>query len=362
MRAALLTGSLMMAVIAVGACEAEESAICTREEMFDIWDQCPDAQPRRCVGRRSDGRVDISAAEAWPERAEEPPPLTPEQTADACAALASCDDFQFETVRGSALLTVTPYTLLTSCLAGGLNGYSTEERAIPIDGYDERLGFLLRAVLAKNGDCAAIRTVLTRSRVNRECQEDGCWVNGEPPRVHCEGDVAVFDNGSRRDCSRAYARCAVSSPTGCTDRPLLGCPVGASDRCDGNVKLGCDSCGYVTFRDCGWSGGRCVQTAEGAVCEDAARECDTIPACEGNSLMECVSGKAMAVDCTRFGATCRSRTITVELERGAGGPPASVPSNPADPDTFNCVVEAILTSGANGGEIYQCTRARCVRP
>jgi hypothetical protein len=314
------------------------------------------------VGRRSDGRVDISAALAWPGRAAEPRPLTPAQIAEACTLLAACDDFHFETMRGGLLPDVTPHTVLGSCLAGGLDGYSTEERAIPIDGYDERLGFLLRTVLATNGDCAELGTVLTRSRVNRECQEDGCWVNGTPPRVKCDGDVAVFDNGSRRDCSRAYTRCAPSSPTGCTDRPLLGCPAGARDRCDGNIKLGCDGCGYVSFRDCGWNGGRCVETAEGAACEDAARECDSRPTCEGNSLAQCVSGTAVTVDCARLGSTCTTRTITVELDRDAGGGPALDAANPADVDRLSCLLEAIFASAANGADTYQCTRARCVRP
>ena len=197
-RAAVIA-ALVLAVTA-GACQSEEPPSCTPGTGFDIWGQCPGAPPTACVGQDADGRVDIDAAAAWPKRTREPPPVTPAQIAEACAALAACPNFSFERVRTVSLGPQTPNHVLAACLQGGLDGYGTEERAIPIDGYDERFSFLLRAVLSANGDCATIQSVLSRSQVARECQEDGCWVNGERPHVTCQGDVAVFANGGRRDC------------------------------------------------------------------------------------------------------------------------------------------------------------------
>ena len=60
--------------------------------------------------------------------------------------------------------------------------------------------------------------------------------------------------------------CSETSPTGCTDRPLVRCTAGGKDRCDGDVKLGCDHCGFVSFHDCSWNGGHCEETGGGAEC------------------------------------------------------------------------------------------------
>jgi hypothetical protein len=40
-------------------------------------------------GLRSDGRVDVSASEAWPNRGPEPPPLSPSEVLGACAILSA---------------------------------------------------------------------------------------------------------------------------------------------------------------------------------------------------------------------------------------------------------------------------------
>jgi hypothetical protein len=68
------------------------------------------------------------------------------------------------------------------------------------------------------------------------------------------------------------------------------------------------------------------------------------------------------VDCAAAGGECRSRTITVEIDRTAGGPPALDVPNPSDPDHSNCLLEAVLASAASDADSYTCTRARCVRP
>src|SRR5262249_46484930 len=102
---------------------------------------------------------------------------------------------------------------------------------------------------------------------------DGCY--GSAPRGTSDGGVAalVFFHlrgghlgPDRRHCAFADAECSTKSPTGCTDRPLVACEAPAKDRCDGNVKLGCDHCGLVSYRDCAWDGGTCRGTPGGAEC------------------------------------------------------------------------------------------------
>ena len=122
--------------------------------------------------------------------------------------------------------------------------------------------------------------------------------------------VATLSRGGEqfdRDCSRAFADCDESSPTGCTDRLFSACgPRAGADRCDGNVRLGCDGSGQVSFHDCEVLGGTCEATSSGADCVYAPGPDPGCAAssgspttgtarCEGALLSLCVTGQRVTV-------------------------------------------------------------------
>jgi hypothetical protein len=76
-------------------------------------------------------------------------------------------------------------------------------------------------------------------------------------------------------------------------------------RCDGDIKLGCDSCGFVSYRDCSWDGGHCAETPDGAECEApqvSGNPCASARSgCSGNSLTLCVNSTPITVDCIAIG-------------------------------------------------------------
>jgi hypothetical protein len=180
--------------------------------------------------------VAITASEAWPNRGVEPAPLTSAEIAGACAVLLACRP---ELIADAAL----GITLCTS----DMNMW--EERAVPSPDIAERWSLEARALIATQGDCAAVRAVETKRPPDIVCEEAGCYFKGTvAPTVTCAGDVATFSTAGavNRDCARAFAHCDTSSATGCTDRPLSACDPAAKDRCDGDTKLGCDHCGLVS--------------------------------------------------------------------------------------------------------------------
>src|ERR1041384_7119985 len=89
---------------------------------------CPapyEIPPTPIHGVRSDGRVDVSAKEAWPDRPRSPsPPFTPDELARGCAALSVC------------IPKVGVGTNFVDCLAGAPGGIEVNaaERVIPIMG------------------------------------------------------------------------------------------------------------------------------------------------------------------------------------------------------------------------------------
>jgi hypothetical protein len=207
------------------------------------------------------------------------------------------------------------------------------ERAVPLikdadtTTFNESWAFFVRAVLATGGDCEAVAHVLTLPEVPMGCQEDGCWLNANAPaKVTCTGDTARIEVGgkqSRRDCSRAGMRCDESSDTGCTDRALVRCETGGSDRCDGDIKLGCDTCGFVSFHDCSWDGGHCEETHDGANCVPP-RDSDACAAllggCDGNTFSICVEGQPVKVDCAANGNfICSPQSATCSKNPGTSG-------------------------------------------
>jgi hypothetical protein len=265
-----------------------------------------------------DGRLRATTAQVWPDRAPEPPRLTAQEVASGCAAYAACAaDEWAPRSPGKAI----PETFLASaCLGGTLEWPDTnrEERAIPLSSKNERWDFVIREVLATKGDCRRIRSVLTPAPEWLYCEEDGC-ISRSSHTVTCNGDVAVFDDGTERDCSRAHARCSETSETGCTDRRFSSCEEGALSRCDGDVKLGCDGCGFVSFRNCAWNGGHCEESADGATCvASAENSCSGLDrSCGQGGFDTCVFGSVVRVDCAGLGMACAN-----DFARGWDTPPS----------------------------------------
>jgi hypothetical protein len=253
-------------------------------------------------GVRSDGRVDVTAHDAWPTRTAEPTPLTRGEVASACARLGAC---QVPTDHTPTAKEDSDIGILTAICA---MPDGTEERVIPMSDINERWSYVLReALVAKS--CADVLAIKTKRAAGIGCQEDGCyWSSNTPiPKVSCSGDVATMQTGSLtlvRDCSHVYAHCSTSSPTGCTDRGPVACDPNGIDRCDGDVKLGCDHSGRVSFHDCAVVGRKCVEDAGGAQCvPQLADTCSLGSSCEGTTLSVCVDGAKANVDCPTLGFT-----------------------------------------------------------
>lgn len=317
-------------------CGAPMSSIgAPNDEPRPNWALCPvpAVAPDGGIHRvRPDGRIDIDALAAWPDRAVEPPPLTRDEIARACAIEAACGQWPWPTPDGggdAGLDGDAPDAGsgpigdqdggwgfpsgaafdAAICAAGADSGGSwAEVRAVPDYHDGARWAWHVRALLASGNGCD--RPAPSESRMPAEtiCQEDGCyWADPTPHAFTCDGDRMRWgDVPTYRDCSRAFAHCDPGSETGCTDRHLVQCDPAARDRCDGDVKLGCDSCGYVSFHDCSrLPGGHCVEAAGGASCEgdvasDAACAYTEI-GCEGDALRLCVLGVSTIVDCKGLG-------------------------------------------------------------
>lgn len=262
-------------------------------------------------GMTADGRVDVTAVEAWPNRPAEPAALTRAEIAAACAVLVACNpqiaaglDAGGPQPDGGA--SGADQALAVALCTDGANMW--EERAVPSPKSNERWSFEARAMIAAHGDCAAIAAIETARPDAIVCEEDGCYWNGAgAPSVSCNGDVATLVTGGSvftRDCSRAYLRCDASSRTGCAERPQIACDPSGLDRCDGNVKLGCDHCGVVSFHDCSlFPAGQCAEQTGGARCAYANAGACT-PAdqrCDGSTLLVCVAGELVATDCQALG-------------------------------------------------------------
>jgi hypothetical protein len=273
--------------------------------------------------------------------------FTPQEVAGACATLVACAPQLSGRVAGNDVLSIG------DCLSGSLSlfGVNAPERAIPITGVNESWQFLVREVLAANGDCSTLKGALTES-VHLSCQEDGCWSTAtDPPKVTCDGAVATLKSEGetwQRDCSRSNMRCSEKSETGCTDRPLVQCENGGRDRCDGDLKLGCDSCGFVSFHDCSWNGGHCEESVDGARCVDPQAECDSLltSGCHGDSFSVCAEGERVAVGCNALGAfrcqdapLCDPRTPTfgcllAQVADAGSSRSAACVARPAQRDSF----------------------------
>lgn len=292
-----------MRVLALASLAALLSVGCvvtTHDDSPCAADACFSGRPMGPVhGVRADGRVDVTATQAWPGRLAEPPGLTAVERARACVALGACID-----------PTQSPAVLTGLCVLpdGG------EERAIPGGGIAERRSWVLRSALA-GGSCKQLTSLETPRPSEIYCEESGCWWTSSTvqiPKVSCAGDVAtlVTSKGTfTRDCSHALQKCDPTSPTACTDRHPVACDPAGKDRCDGAIRLGCDRNGRVSFRDCSRiAGGTCKEGPDGTascvypdagLCETGASTCTT----DGSAVSVCVDGAPTTVACSSIGLT-----------------------------------------------------------
>jgi hypothetical protein len=248
-----------------------------------------------------------TAAEAWPNKGTQPPALTNAEIASGCAVFAACS--------AGADKAGTEEALLSMDICVGAVVWAAE-RAIPISNLflgnaNERPEFFVRCALDNVASCDAALACLTTRTTNIYCEEDGCRLTSEAPaEVTCEGDVAKLTIGGAtitRDCSRSFTKCDAASETGCTDRPFTACvsdDVGRSDHCDGNVRLGCDGAGQVSYRDCERLGGVCGAQPEGDEgCNygdgpepECSGDAPKAAACAETKVSACVNGKRVTIE------------------------------------------------------------------
>jgi hypothetical protein len=247
------------------------------------------------------GPVAKNAAEAWPERPQNVPAISAKQIAEACVLQAACIPAE-EGVDRNALRSLVDLCAHDAAFSA--------ERAIVLSGFvqrNERAEFFVDCTL-KTTDCNATRACATERPDHIYCEEDGCRLQGSASySVSCSGDIATLSAGSesvQRDCSRAFAQCSETSVTGCTDRHFSACDeigIQAGDRCDGDIRLGCDGATQVSYRDCSRLGGSCEQNGRGAcVYPDADVRCTADkkppPQCQGAELSLCVGHAWVTVD------------------------------------------------------------------
>ncbi len=245
-----------------------------------------------------EGPVASNAAEAFPDKPAGISALSRSEILQACLAAADCIQTQYtqEQMLGLVQLCVHDVTF-------------SAERAIPMSGFsnnNERAEYFVKCTLDNAGDCAAIDACRTTRIPDISCQEDGCRIPSDTTsEVTCSGDTATVTIGgasAQRDCTRAYATCDPSSPTGCTDRRYTACPadVTKADRCDGNVRLGCDGAGQVSYHDCSRMGGTCgtmQNGAQGCIYPNTDPACMKSPVpdpqCVSGSIQICVNGQEL---------------------------------------------------------------------
>jgi len=245
------------------------------------------------------GPVARTASEAWPEEPSGVPVLDRLQIAQACARSVSCASTPDDSTR-----------FLAVDLCVNQVEWSAE-RAVPMSGFAthtaERAELWVGCVLQAGSDCQAVAACATGRPSSVDCQEAGCKNTTTNVTVTCDGSVATFvadGQTSTRDCARAYASCDEQSSTGCTDRHYTSCApdLPASDRCDGDIRLGCDGAGQVSYRDCRRMGGRCGVVSGGQDCiySDAPDALCTAKqpasaACEGSLLAVCVNAERVSI-------------------------------------------------------------------
>ena len=257
----------------------------------------------------SKGPVATDAAEAWPAAPTNVPVISAEDVLKACSIAGACSP---EVMQDDVS---TRMALVDLCVSDGI---FSAERAIPLSGFsnaNERVEQWVHCVLDKSNACDLVGDCRTERDSSIGCQEDGC----DAPtgvKVSCNGAVAAIEGNGKsvtRDCALAFAQCDTNSPTGCTDRHYTQCPASGSkaDRCDGNIRLGCDAFNQVSYHDCTRLGGSCGAAPDGS--QDCvytgtpAPECagDRIKPseCTGTKLSSCVNGRRLELESALCGAS-----------------------------------------------------------
>ncbi|HEV8247376.1 MAG TPA: hypothetical protein VGP93_16470 [Polyangiaceae bacterium] len=239
--------------------------------------------------------------------------IEPDSLLDACVARVVCDQ-QALPALGTRL------QKLSACIA---DVEWSAERAIPLSGYwhfNERAEYWVSCALDSAGDCSMLADCTTERASGIYCEEDGCRLSSNNAvceqddcgvssangsyEVSCTDTIATLGNElgtSARDCSRAFAECDLASPTGCTDRLFSQCTPDATERCEGDVRIGCDGSRQVSYRDCSRLGGHCALHADkhfGCSYGDATDESTPIctvgtpseARCDGDQLSLCAAG------------------------------------------------------------------------
>jgi hypothetical protein len=102
-----------------------------------------------------------------------------------------------------------------------------------------------------------------------------------------------------------FGICDASSQTGCSDRLPSACMSWSGDRCDGDVRIGCDGAGKVSFHDCARiEGATCGELADGKLgCVAlAGSECASgTYTCQADAVVLCISGKKVQVPASYLG-------------------------------------------------------------
>src|SRR5262249_35123866 len=135
-------------------------------------------------GVTADGRVNVSAAEAWPSRPAEPAALTAADMLGACAILSAC----FSQIGDAGVSEADQVKGIASCVDP--KTHTWEERAVPEFAQNERWSFKVRTILAAKG-CGGVLVGSARPP-SVTCQEAGCYGEGANPTVTCQGDVATL--------------------------------------------------------------------------------------------------------------------------------------------------------------------------
>ncbi len=244
------------------------------------------------------GEIASNAAQAWP-KAPSLPPLTREDVLSACGAWAACPSVEAFAISGFI-------ERVTFCVQDLV--LPSAERAIPMSailtGANERAEYFVDCAL-KASTCEAMNACISSRLSTIYCEEDGCLAYYDYV-VTCNGSVASLATSAEpvlRDCALALAECDPTGHTGCTDRPFSQCDPaqGTSDRCDGNIRLGCDGQGQVSYHDCSRLGGTCGTAPDGG--EDCIYPtslevpCEGLqPTCTGTTLSACLLGDQVSVE------------------------------------------------------------------
>lgn len=249
------------------------------------------------------GPIANNASEAFPKKPTSVPVIDATDIVKSCALYSAC-------TAPSDLSSQSDLLGLEELCIADITW--SAERAIPVSNFSqdaERAEYFVQCAIAHASDCPAISACAAERSSQIYCEEDGCQ-GPSGAQVSCQGTVATVHAAGTsftRDCALAYAQCDPSSPTGCTDRPFTRCPPGGNtaDHCDGNVRLGCDAAGQVSYHDCSRMGGTCGSLPDGqqgciynggVTDPQCTATPSATPSCSGPMLSACVNEKLVTVN------------------------------------------------------------------